>query len=67
MPKRNWFETLAESLESEGLQEHWQNYNISYGETARQSVYVENSRFMKHISITRETDGRYERPIHYFL
>ena len=65
--KKNWFNTLSEALESEGLQDYWSNYNISYGETARQSCKVENVRFMKHMIIFREINGMYERPVHYFL
>ena len=58
--KKNWFETLNQSLESENLIEHWPlGLNISYGETVRTVV---SGRL---ISITRETDGRYERPVHY--
>lgn len=59
--KQNWFNTLNEALESEGLLETWNPIwsVIGYGET--RSYFTET----EHISIYRETDGRYERPIHY--
>lgn len=61
MVKQNWFKTLNEALDSEGLLDTWDpNWSsISYGET--RSYYADN----EYISIYRETDGRYERPIHY--
>ena len=58
---KNWFETLSEALSAEGLENIWENQNISYGETARQSIGK------KHIVIFRENNGMYERPIHYTL
>jgi hypothetical protein len=58
--KQNWFETLNQSLESENLINYWPlGLNISYGETVR---FVADGRL---ISVTRENDGRYERPVHY--
>jgi hypothetical protein len=60
--KQNWFETLRAALASEGLDDEWPtNRSISYGETARVKTDDEL------ISITRNTDGRYERPVHYKL
>jgi hypothetical protein len=59
--KQNWFETLNESLESEGLVEEWPlGYCLSYGEHG-----VVTTEGGVHISVYRETDGRYERPVHY--
>jgi hypothetical protein len=59
-PKQNWFETLNAALESEGLVDQWPlGTNISYGQTVR----VETDTRL--ISVTRENDGRYERPVHY--
>jgi hypothetical protein len=67
---KNWFETLNAALESEGLTQHWDCFRpgISYGENVRFTVEVEVNGKIKflHISIYRESDGRYERPIHYF-
>ena len=58
--KQNWFSTLNQSLESENLINFWPfGLNISYGETVR---FVADGRL---ISVTRENDGRYERPVHY--
>lgn len=61
MTKQNWFSTLNEALEAENLLEAWDCFwmPIVYGET--RVFYTENER----VSIYRETDGRYERPIHY--
>jgi len=62
---RNWFETLNEALESEGLVDLWPlGVTLSYGETYRFTA-DDGSKFGRLISIFRETDGRYERPIHY--
>jgi len=61
MTKQNWFSTLNEALEAENLLEAWDCFwmPIAYGEN--RVFYTENER----VSIYRETDGRYERPIHY--
>ena len=57
---QNWFTTLNSALESEGLVDLWPlGLNVSYGQT------VSFASSGKWISIYRETDGRYERPIHY--
>lgn len=62
--KQNWFETLNAALESEGLVDQWPTgRNISYGQTVR----VKSNDGERLISVTRETDGRYERPVHYKL
>lgn len=63
MSKRNWFNTLNEALESEGLLESWDISlpPIQYGSYFR---WVWEG---KVISIYRETDGRYERPLHYTI
>ena len=58
--KQNWFETLNAALESEGLVDTFPDFqNISYGQTIQ---YAIDGLF---VTIYRETDGRYERPIHY--
>lgn len=60
--KQNWFPTLNAALESEGLVDQWPlGTNINYGQTVRVSTDT------RLISVTRETDGRYERPVHYAL
>ena len=62
--QQNWFETLNAALESENLTEFWRlGDNINYGENFRTTVEVDGR--YKHISMYRENDGRYERPIHY--
>lgn len=62
--KQNWFETLNQSLESENLVDLWpMGTNIGYGENVR--VHVQDGTKERLISVYRETDGRYERPIHY--
>jgi hypothetical protein len=61
MVKQNWFETLNQALESEKLVDVWPlGLNINYGESVR--FTTDNG---IHVSVFRETDGRYERPIHY--
>ncbi|CAB4127388.1 hypothetical protein UFOVP84_162 [uncultured Caudovirales phage] len=61
--KQNWFETLNSALEAEGLVELWPlGTNISYGENVR--IHTDCGRL---ISIFRDTDGRYERPVHYSI
>lgn len=65
--KQNWFETLNASLESEGLVKFWElGLNINYGQTVRMTA-DDGSKHGRLISVTREMDGRYERPIHYKL
>lgn len=59
-PKQCWFDTLNDALESEGLVEAWPlGKNINYGETAD---HVHEGTY---ISVYRDENGRYERPIHY--
>lgn len=59
-PKRNWFPTLNDALDSEGLMELWPlGRNIRYGETVG---LASGGRW---ISVYRDETGRYERPIHY--
>lgn len=62
MSKQNFFPTLNESLESEGLVEQWPlGSNINYGDTVRH--IVDNTL----ISVYRDERGMYERPIHYSI
>jgi hypothetical protein len=64
--KQNWFETLNAALESESLLNTWDitMSPISYGENRSYNA-VDDEGQCRHISIYRETDGRYERPVHY--
>lgn len=58
--KPNWFPTLNESLDSEGLVSHWPvGTNIQYGTT----VDVKVGKLF--ISVYRDERGFYERPIYY--
>lgn len=68
MGQQNWFDTLNGALESEGLTDTWDCCfsPISYGETRRYDFQSLDGKW-HHVSITRETDGRYERPVHYVL
>jgi hypothetical protein len=59
---RRWFDTLAQALESEGLQKHWPPATaVPPGETV-----VVNTPQGYHISVFRSKEGNYESPIHYF-
>jgi hypothetical protein len=61
MVKRNWFDTLNQALESENLVDSYPlGLNIGYGEHV---LYTTDDG--EHVTIYRESDGRYERPIHY--
>lgn len=64
--KTNWFPTLNAALESEGLLAAWDctSAPIAYGET-RSLTWQDGSRYGHFISIYRDTNGRYERPVHY--
>lgn len=64
MSKQNWFNSLNETLESEGLIHLWDIYkNISYDETV--SDIVQDGKNYRLISIYRNNNGMYERPISY--
>ena len=62
--KQNWFPTLDAALESEGLLNTWDITmgRIDRGESASYHTTV-NGR-CRYVTIYRETDGRYERPVH---
>ena len=65
--KQNWFPTLNEALESEGVLDTWDGSTmppIQYDET-RQYTYDDGTRYGHLISITRDQCGLYERPVHY--
>jgi hypothetical protein len=62
--KRNWFNSLNEALESENLVDFWQcGLNIGYGQTVRH--HAETDQGIRLISVTREMNGLYERPVSY--
>lgn len=64
--KQNWFDTLNQALESEGLIEAWDIHSpgIAYGETFSWT-WSDGTRYGHYISIYRDSDGRYERSVHY--
>jgi hypothetical protein len=58
--KPNWFNSLQEALMSESLVEYWPlGVNIQYNQTIKVVA------FGKYISVYRNENGLYERPIHY--
>lgn len=65
-PKQNWFDTLNLALESENLIEAWDvtSPGIAYDET-RAWTWDDGSKYGHYITIYRDSNGRYERPVHY--
>jgi hypothetical protein len=62
--RKNWFETLNDALESELLTELWPlGSNIGYGETVQH--IVEDYLDLRLISVYRNENGMYERPVTY--
>lgn len=65
MYKQNWFPTLNQSLESEDLTESFPvGRNIAYGEIFSYT-FDDGSKFGHYVSIYRDSNGLYERPVHY--
>lgn len=66
MSKRNFFPTLNEALESEGLIEAW---DISFSGIPYSSTFswtwTDGTKHGHLISVTRDERGMYERPVHY--
>jgi hypothetical protein len=64
--KQNYFPTLNSALESEGLLESWElnfpplSYDSSFSYT-----FDDGSKHGHYVSVYRDSDGRYERPVHY--
>ena len=57
---KNWFATLNDALDSEALTEMWPlGINVPYDTTVG---LASSGRW---ISVTRDSAGRYERPVHY--
>ena len=64
--KQNWFETLNAALDAENLVESFPfGSSISYGQNFSYNYIDPETNKERHVSIFRNTDGRYERPIHY--
>lgn len=58
--KRYWFPTLNDALDAEDLTELWPlGVNIQYNQTC------DVVRAGRLISVYRDEQGRYERPVHY--
>jgi hypothetical protein len=66
MSKQNWFNSLNDSLESEDLLESWDiSFSpINYGET-KSWTWEDGTKYGHFITIYRDDQGRYERPVHY--
>ena len=64
MKKQNFFPTLSEALESEGIIHMWDMSPIAYGQT-RCHTYNDGTKYGHFISVYRDERGMYERPIHY--
>jgi hypothetical protein len=64
--KPNWFPTLNAALESEGLLDSWNLTTppMQYGSMVSYT-FDDGSRYGHFVSVYRETDGMYERPVHY--
>ena len=64
--KQNWFNTLNDALNAEGLIDAWETWfsPIGYGETFSWT-WDDGSRYGRYISIYRDDSGRYERPVSY--
>ena len=64
--QQNFFPTLNAALESEGLLESWEltfppiPYSGSFSYT-----FDDGSKHGHYVSLYRDQDGRYERPVHY--
>lgn len=61
---QNWFQTLNDALDAEGIVHMWNGHPIHYGETVS-LTYDDGSRYGHYVSIYRDERGLYERPIHY--
>lgn len=66
MSKQNWFNTLNDALESEGLLDSWEIHfsPINYGKSFSWT-WQDGSKNGHFISIYRDERGMYERPVHY--
>lgn len=66
MQKQNWFPTLNEALESEGMVEAWDISfaPIQYGQTFAWR-HEDGTKYGRQISVYRNEQGMYERPVHY--
>ena len=61
---QNYFKTLSEALESEGISHMWDMRPIAYEQTLS-LTYDDGTRYGYYVSVYRDSNGLYERPIHY--
>ena len=63
---KNWFNTLAEALQAENLEDTWELHfsPINYGCTFAYT-YDDGSKHGRYVSIYRSEQGLYERPVTY--
>jgi len=61
---KNWFKTLHEALDAEGITYMWDNRHIPY-DTTLSLTYDDNTRYGHYVSVYRDNTGMYERPVHY--
>ena len=61
---QNYFKTLSEALESEGIEHMWDMRPIAYGQTLS-LTHDDGTRYGHYVSVYRDSNGLYERPIHY--
>lgn len=63
---KNFFETLNDSLESENLLAAWEIHYPPIGYNSTTSwTWNDDSKYGHFISIYRNENGQYERPVHY--
>ena len=61
---QNKFNTLSEALDSENLGHAWDERPIAYDQTLS-LTYNDGTKYGHYVSIYRDEQGLYERPIHY--
>lgn len=61
---QNWFNTLSEALEAEKISHMWDMRPIAYDQTLA-LTYDDGTKYGHYVSIYRDSNGLYERPIHY--
>jgi predicted heme/steroid binding protein len=63
---KNWFNTLSEALDSENLLDSWEIHfsGINYDSTFSWT-WNDGTKYGHYITIYRDSNGRYERPVHY--
>ena len=62
---QNWFNTLSEALDAEGLLDTWDCYWEPMGYESNRRYTAEIDGRYHHVSLYRNERGMYERPVHY--